>query len=188
MTEEQLNPGSGSLLIVDDDKVLADQLGKSLGKRGFTTAICYSTEDAFRIINRAPPCFALVDLKIGLENGLELVQKLRKKAPGCRIVMLTAFGNIATAVSAIKSGAIDYLAKPADAESIERALLQSGENALPPPPEEPMTADRVRWEHIHRIYEQCGCNISETARKLRMHRRTLQRILRKYAPRDNIEE
>jgi two-component system response regulator RegA len=112
-----------------------------------------------------------------------LVQELRKKRADCRIVMLTGFGNIATAVAAVKAGALDYLPKPADPDQITAALTQSGDE-MPPPPQDPMSADRVRWEHIQRVYEQCGRNVSETARRLRMHRRTLQRILSKHAPRD----
>src|SRR6185503_14948197 len=115
--------------------------------------------------------------------GLEVVKELRKARPGARVVMLTGYGNIATAVAAVKSGAVDYLPKPADADAVEAALLQTPGEPLPPPPEQPMTADRVRWEHIQRVYEQCDRNVSETARRLRMHRRTLQRILAKYAPR-----
>src|SRR5438552_3714676 len=107
----------------------------------------------------------------------------QRARPGARIVMLTGYGNIATAVAAVKAGALDYLPKPADADAVERALLaQEGET--PPPPEDPMSADRVRWEHIQRIFELCDRNVSETARRLKMHRRTLQRILSKHAPRN----
>jgi two-component system response regulator RegA len=124
----------------------------------------------------------VVDLRLADGSGLDVVPEIKKSRPDCRVVILTGYGNIATAVAAIKSGAIDYLPKPADADQVEAALLEH-RDALPPPPEQPMTADRVRWEHIQRVYEQCDRNVSETARRLRMHRRTLQRILAKYAPR-----
>ncbi len=188
MTQKSKTSTKGRLLIIDDDAVLADRLDKSLAKRGFLTETALSNSEAMEKISLNAPDFALIDLRIGHESGLALIDALRKASPQCRIVMLTAFGNIATAVAAVKSGAIDYLAKPADADAIENALLQEGEHSLPPPPAEPMTAERVRWEHIQRIYEQCERNISETARRLKMHRRTLQRILSKYAPRDNPEE
>ena len=110
------------------------------------------------------------------------MQKIHATREDCRVVILTGYGNIATAVAAVKAGALDYLPKPADANDIEKALLAPpGER--PPPPENPMSADRVRWEHIQRVYELCGHNVSETARRLGMHRRTLQRILAKRAPR-----
>jgi two-component system response regulator RegA len=115
-------------------------------------------------------------------NGLDVIAKLKDRRPDARAIVLTGYGNIATAVNAVKSGAIDYLAKPADADDVVAALLASGDKK-PDPPENPMSADRVRWEHIQRVYELCGRNVSETARRLNMHRRTLQRILAKRAPR-----
>ena len=129
------------------------------------------------------PKYAVVDLRLGDGSGLEVVEVLRKARNDVRIIMLTGYGNIATAVVAVKAGAVDYLPKPADADQVAAALL-SHENAMPPPPERPMSADRVRWEHIQRVYEQCNRNVSETARRLNMHRRTLQRILAKHAPRE----
>ncbi|NCC22007.1 MAG: response regulator transcription factor [Alphaproteobacteria bacterium] len=188
MTESHESETKGKLLIIDDDRVLADRLAKAMEKRGFDAVAVYAIEDALQQARERTPDFALIDLRLGKESGLDLVEKLREITPDCRMVMLTAFGNIATAVAAVKAGAIDYLAKPADADAVERALLQKEGDSLPPPPAEPMTAERVRWEHIQRIYEQCDRNISETARRLRMHRRTLQRILSKYAPRDNLED
>ena len=131
---------------------------------------------------RSKPAYAVVDLRLGDGSGLDVVSTLREHRPDIRAVILTGYGNIATAVAAVKAGAVDYLPKPADADAIENALLQSGDG--PPPPENPMSADRVRWEHIQRVYEQCERNVSETARRLRMHRRTLQRILAKHAPRE----
>jgi two-component system response regulator RegA len=115
-------------------------------------------------------------------NGLDVISALKSRRPDARAIILTGYGNIATAVNAVKLGAVDYLAKPADADDVVAALLAQ-DNAKIEPPENPMSADRVRWEHIQRIYELCGRNVSETARRLNMHRRTLQRILAKRAPR-----
>jgi two-component system response regulator RegA len=114
-------------------------------------------------------------------SGLKVVEAVREARPDAKIIMLTGYGNIATAVQAVKAGAVDYLSKPADADDVVRALLAKGD--APAPPENPMSADRVRWEHIQRVYELCNHNVSETARRLNMHRRTLQRILAKRAPR-----
>jgi two-component system response regulator RegA len=114
-------------------------------------------------------------------NGLDVIAELAKVRPDARAIVLTGYGNIATAVTAVKLGAVDYLAKPADADEVTDALLAAG-NEKAPPPENPMSADRVRWEHIQRVYELCNRNVSETARRLNMHRRTLQRILAKRAP------
>jgi two-component system response regulator RegA len=130
-----------------------------------------------------PPRFAVVDLRLGDGNGLDLVTEMRKVAPSARMVILTGYGNIATAVAAMKTGAIDYLPKPCEADAVD-AALRGGDRGLPPPPDHPMPADRVRWEHIQRVFEQCERNVSETARRLNMHRRTLQRILAKHAPRE----
>lgn len=170
-----------SLLIVDDDAPLCQRLARAMERRGFLVATAESVQSGIAAVSENAPAFAVVDLRLGDGSGLEIVKTLRKARPGARIVMLTGYGNIATAVAAVKAGALDYLPKPADADAVERALLAS-EAALPPPPEDPMSADRVRWEHIQRIYELCGRNVSETARRLNMHRRTLQRILAKRAP------
>lgn len=171
-----------SLLIVDDDQLFGQRLGQAMEKRGFAVATAHSVADGIAALRQQAPAYAVVDLRLGDGSGLEVVQQLRELRPDARIVVLTGYGNIATAVAAVKQGAVDYLPKPADADQVEAALLQKGET-LPPPPDQPMTADRVRWEHIQRVYEQCDRNVSETARRLRMHRRTLQRILQKYAPR-----
>lgn len=173
----------GRLLLVDDDERLLKRLGRSLERRGFEVALATSVADGAATAARLHPEYAVVDLRLGDGNGLEVVQAIREVTPDCRIVVLTGYGNIATAVAAVKAGAVDYLSKPADADHIVNTLLTE-EGELPPPPEQPMSADRVRWEHIQRVYEQCDRNVSETARRLRMHRRTLQRILAKYAPRD----
>lgn len=175
----------GKLLIVDDDVVLATRLAKAMEKREFTVGVAHTVEDGEQQAIALQPDFALLDLRLTDGSGLDLVSAIKKSVPECRIVMMTAYGNIATAVSAIKQGAIDYLPKPADADAIEQAILQRKTGkSLPPPPSNPMPADRIRWEHIQRIYEQCGRNVSETARRLQMHRRTLQRILGKYAPKE----
>jgi two-component system response regulator RegA len=172
-----------SLLIVDDDGPLCTRLARAMERRGFIVTTAESVAAGIAAADAAPPAFALVDLRLGDGNGLDVVSAIRGARPNARIVMLTGYGNIATAVAAVKAGAIDYLPKPADADAVERALLMKGA-ALPPPPEDPMSADRVRWEHIQRVFEQCERNVSETARRLKMHRRTLQRILSKHAPRN----
>ena len=179
----------GQLLIVDDDKVLADRMAKAMERRGYDTKVSYSVTDALEVVKSDKPDYALVDLRLADGSGLDVVQTIKKEIPDCRIVMMTAYGNIATAVAAVKAGAVDYLTKPADADAVEIALQgKSDDTALPPAPVKPMSAERVRWEHIQRIYEQCDRNVSETARRLSMHRRTLQRILAKYAPRSVSEE
>lgn len=185
MSEEQLNT-KGHLLVIDDDEILCDRLAKAMSKRGYEVRTAYSVAQGIEAAKEFEPEFAIIDLRLGDGNGLQIVERIREIVDDCRIVMLTAYGNIATAVAAVKAGAVDYLAKPADADSIERALLQQKDDGeFPPPPEDPMPADRVKWEHILRVYEQCGRNVSETARRLKMHRRTLQRILSKHAPREN---
>ena len=171
-----------SLLLVDDDAPLCQRLARAMERRGFIVTTADSVAGGIAAATEQPPAFAVVDLRLSDGNGLEIVKTVRKARPGARIVMLTGYGNIATAVAAVKAGAIDYLPKPADADAVERALLAS-DVALPPPPEDPMSADRVRWEHIQRVFEQCDRNVSETARRLKMHRRTLQRMLSKHAPR-----
>jgi len=179
---EGLPPEERSLLIVDDDQPLCQRLARAMERRGFIVATADSVKGGVAAASGAPPAFAVVDLRLGDGSGLEVVSAIRAARPSARIVMLTGYGNIATAVAAVKAGAVDYLPKPVDADAVERALL-STEAGLPPPPEDPMSADRVRWEHIQRVFEQCDRNVSETARRLKMHRRTLQRILSKHAPR-----
>jgi two-component system, response regulator RegA len=151
-------------------------------RRGFVVTTADSVAAGTAAASEQPPAFAVVDMRLSDGRGLDVVTALRKARPGARIVMLTGYGNIATAVAAVKAGAIDYLPKPADADAVERALLAQ-EGSAPEPPEDPMSADRVRWEHIQRVFELCDRNVSETARRLKMHRRTLQRILGKHAPR-----
>ena len=172
-----------TLLILEDDTPLRTRLCRAMETRGFTVMDAGTVGDGVDLVRKAAPAYAILDMKLDDGTGLSLVPELRKKRSDCRIIMLTGFGNIATAVAAVKAGALEYLPKPADPDQIAAALLQTGGD-LPPPPQDPMSADRVRWEHIQRVYEQCGRNVSETARRLRMHRRTLQRILSKHAPRD----
>ena len=170
-----------SLLIVEDDKPFLERLARAMETRGFTVTVCDSVAEGLAQIGRAAPAFAVVDLRLGDGNGLDVVSALKRRRPEARAIILTGYGNIATAVTAVKMGAVDYLAKPADADDVVAALLAIG-NQKSEPPSNPMSADRVRWEHIQRIYEMCNRNVSETARRLNMHRRTLQRILAKRAP------
>lgn len=171
-----------SLLIVDDDAPFRIRLARAMEKRGFNVVAVESVQLGIEVAQESAPAFAVVDLRLADGSGLDVVKALRDARPDARIVMLTGYGNIATAVAAVKAGAVDYLPKPADADAVESALLADG-RPLPAPPENPMSADRVRWEHIQRVFEQCDRNVSETARRLKMHRRTLQRILNKHAPR-----
>jgi len=171
-----------SLLILEDDRPFRERLARAMEARGFTVAIAETVAQGIARAKEAPPAFAVVDLKLEDGNGLDVVETLHTTRPEARVVVLTGFGNIATAVAAVKAGVVDYLSKPADADNVVTALL-AAEGGSPLPPENPMSADRVRWEHIQRVYQLCGCNVSETARRLNMHRRTLQRILSKRAPR-----
>ena len=170
-----------TLLLVDEDEPFLRRLTKAMEKRGFKVESAGSVAAGRAIATARPPAYAVVDLRLTDGNGLDVVEVLHEKRPDCRVVVLTGYGAIATAVAAVKIGATDYLSKPADASDIMNALLASGDD-LPPPPENPMSADRVRWEHIQRVYELCDRNVSETARRLNMHRRTLQRILAKRSP------
>jgi len=171
-----------SLLIVDDDNPLRDRLARAMEKKGFKVTQAESVKQGMNKVKNSPPAFAVVDLRLGDGNGLEVIREIQRKKKDSRIVMLTGYGNIPTAVAAIKAGAIDYIPKPADADDVENALLASPESKAKPP-DNPMSADRVKWEHIHRVFELCNRNVSETARRLKMHRRTLQRILSKRSPR-----
>ena len=171
-----------SLLLVDDDESFLRRLARAMEKRGFEVKTAESVAAGLSIAKSNPPAYAVVDLRLEDGNGLTVVEALRESRPDAKIVVLTGYGAIATAVAAVKIGATDYLSKPADANDVTAALLEQ-RDTLPPPPENPMSADRVRWEHIQRVYEQCDRNVSETARRLNMHRRTLQRILAKRSPR-----
>jgi two-component system response regulator RegA len=180
-TVDDLLAADRTLLLVDDDKAFLTRLERAMEKRGFEVRSADSVAAGLSAVEASPPAFAVVDLRLEDGNGLDVVDALHKKRPDARAVVLTGYGNIATAVTAVKLGAVDYLSKPADADDVINALLATGEQA-PAPPENPMSADRVRWEHIQRVYELCDRNVSETARRLNMHRRTLQRILAKRAP------
>ena len=178
-----LGPGDDkSLLIVDDDRAFCQRLARAMEARGFSVTAVSSVAEGLAVVADGSPAFAVIDMRLADGNGLDVMSALKAKRPDSRAVILTGYGNIVTAVTAVKLGAFDYLAKPADADEIFNALMatQHDKAALP---ENPMSADRVRWEHIQRIYELCGRNVSETARRLNMHRRTLQRILAKRAPR-----
>jgi two-component system, response regulator RegA len=170
-----------SLLLVDDDKPFLTRLARAMETRGFSVRTAESVAEGVQEVKNSAPGFAVVDLRLGDGNGLSVIETLHENRPDARVVVLTGYGNIATAVTAVKLGAIDYLAKPADADAVYSALV-SDANHQTALPENPMSADRVRWEHIQRVYELCNRNVSETARRLNMHRRTLQRILAKRAP------
>jgi two-component system response regulator RegA len=171
-----------TLLIVEDDRPFLTRLARAMEGRGFEVDTAESVEEAVAKVRVAAPAYAVVDMRLGDGNGLDVVAAIREKRDDARTIILTGYGNIATAVTAVKLGAIDYLSKPADADDVYAALTRTA-NAKVAPPENPMSADRVRWEHIQRVYEMCDRNVSETARRLNMHRRTLQRILAKRAPR-----
>ncbi|HEX3652069.1 MAG TPA: ActR/PrrA/RegA family redox response regulator transcription factor [Rhizomicrobium sp.] len=171
-----------TLLIVEDDRPFRERLARAMETRGFAVTVAENVAQGIARAKESAPAFAVVDLKLEDGNGLDVVETLHTARKDARVVVLTGFGNIATAVAAVKYGAIDYLPKPADADDVLAALLATP-GSKPKPPENPMSADRVRWEHIQRVYELCGHNVSETARRLNMHRRTLQRILAKRSPR-----
>ena len=171
-----------SLLLVDDDNPFRERLARAMEKKGFQVIQAEGVKKGIDAVKTKKPAFAVVDLRLNDGNGLEVVKEIQSSNENSRIVMLTGYGNIPTAVSAIKQGAIDYMSKPADADDVEKALL-ADPNKRADPPENPMSADRVKWEHIHRVFELCNRNVSETARRLKMHRRTLQRILSKRSPR-----
>ena len=183
--QKSARPGGNAgnnLLLVDDDRPFLQRLGRAMEVRGFNVTTAETVSEGLSYVRDAAPDFAVVDMRLNDGNGLSVVEAIKSKKPDARIVVLTGYGNIATAVTAVKLGAIDYLAKPADADDVYSALTRNPEDKAPPP-ENPMSADRVRWEHIQRVYELCDRNVSETARRLNMHRRTLQRILAKRAPR-----
>jgi two-component system, response regulator RegA len=174
-------PLDRTLLIVEDDKSFLQRLARAMEGRGFTVATAETVADGLIHLESASPAFAVVDMRLGDGTGLDVISALKRRRPEARAIILTGYGNIATAVTAVKLGAVDYLAKPVDADDVVAALLAL-EGKAADPPENPMSADRVRWEHIQRIYELCNRNVSETARRLNMHRRTLQRFLAKRAP------
>jgi len=180
-TQKVANLADKSLLIVDDDGPLRDRLSRAMEKKGFKVSQAESVKQGITMAKSSPPAFAVVDLRLNDGNGLQVVKEIQKVNKSSKVIMLTGYGNIPTTVAAIKAGAIDYIPKPADADDVENALLASPDSRAIPP-ENPMSADRVKWEHIHRVFELCNRNVSETARRLKMHRRTLQRILSKRSP------
>ena len=187
MTTEDLSfrqdelPADRSLVIVDDDRAFLQRLARAMELRGFEVRTGHSVAEGVELIRQKAPAFAVVDMRLEDGTGLDVIAELSRARPDARAIVLTGYGNFATAVSAVKLGAVDYLAKPADADDVTDALLAATDEKAPPP-ENPMSADRVRWEHIQRVYELCNRNVSETARRLNMHRRTLHRILAKRAP------
>jgi two-component system response regulator RegA len=182
MTEATSGIGrDNTLLVLDDDAAFRQRLARAMEKRGFEPVMAEAVAEGLAIARSKPPAYAVVDLRLEDGNGLDVVEALREVRPDSRVVVLTGYGAIATAVAAVKIGVVDYLSKPADADDVEKALLSRGDEK-PQPPENPMSADRVRWEHIQRVFELCDRNVSETARRLNMHRRTLQRILAKRSP------
>jgi two-component system response regulator RegA len=181
MSDALEHAGERTLLIVEDDKLFLQRLARAMETRGFDVRIAESVAQGLSEVERSAPAYAVVDMRLADGNGIDVISALKRRRPEARGIVLTGYGNIATAVNAVKLGAVDYLAKPADADDVIAALMALN-GGKPPPPENPMSADRVRWEHIQRVYELCGRNVSETARRLNMHRRTLQRILAKRAP------
>ena len=179
---ERANSDAPILILVDDDAPLRRSLQRAMERRGLQVYTADSLKAGMNLAHSVKPDYAVIDLRLEDGSGIELVKRLRELYPKVRVVILTGYGNIATAVAAVKAGAVDYLAKPADPDDIVKALT-AGAGERPEPPTEPMSADRVRWEHIQRVYELCDRNVSETARRLKMHRRTLQRILAKRSPR-----
>ena len=176
-----LPQGDKTLLIVDDDRPFLTRLGRAMESRGFEVVTAESVAEGLTLVRKNPPAYAVVDMRLEDGNGLDVIGEIRAHRPECKAIILTGYGNIASAVTAVKLGAVDYLAKPADADDVFTALMREPDEKADPP-ENPMSADRVRWEHIQRVYELCDRNVSETARRLNMHRRTLQRILAKRAP------
>ena len=181
-TEESILPEGKTMLLVDDDLPWLTRLARAMERRGYIVSIADNVAEGLVLAKSVKPAYAVVDMRLQDGNGMDVIEAVQQANPDGRVIMLTGYGNITTAVEAVKKGAVDYLAKPADADEIEAALTVNGASK-PKPPESPMSADRVRWEHIQRVYELCDRNVSETARRLNMHRRTLQRILAKRAPR-----
>ncbi|MDD5296430.1 MAG: response regulator transcription factor [Rhodocyclaceae bacterium] len=168
-----------SLLLVDDDPVFRSVLARALTRRGYAVASACDVAEALEMATAQPPEYAVLDLKMPGESGLVLIERLMELDPGTRIVMLTGYASIATAVEAIKLGATHYLAKPADADEIVAALDRIEGDASTPVSDSPLTVDRLEWEHIQKVLAENQGNISATARALKMHRRTLQRKLSK---------
>ena len=174
-------PEDRTLLVVDDDAVFLERMSRAMAERGFEVRSRSTAAMALALISEAPPAFAVVDLRLSDGSGLDVIAALRDARPNSRIIMLTGYGNLTTVVNAVKLGAVDYLTKPADADDLTDALL-APPNAHASPPGHPLSPDRARWLHIQSVFQTYNNNVSETARRLNMHRRTLQRILMKAAP------
>ena len=173
-----------SLLLVDDDEVFASVLAQAFRRRGYTVRVAHGVDAGIALAQAEPPEYAVVDLRMPGASGLELVRVLKDLDENTRIVMLTGYASIATAVEAIKLGAVHYLAKPADADEIRAAFHRDGGDTSVDVPERPLSVNRLEWEHIQKVLQECDGNVSETARRLNMHRRTLQRKLQKRPVRD----
>ena len=179
MTEQE-QTDQPSLLIVDDDTVFCEVLSEALTKRGYSVTTAHNVDDGLELARKEPPEFAVIDLRMPGKSGLEMVSELKQLDEHTRIVVLTGYASIATAVEAIKLGAIHYLAKPADADDIAAAFYREDGDKDTPIRSKPLSVGQVEWEHIHKVLTECDGNVSETARRLNMHRRTLQRKLAKY--------
>lgn len=191
MTDSPADPISRPLLIVDDDATFVRVLARAMTSRGFEVLCAVNGEEARALTRRHRPRYCVLDLKVGEENGLRLLVDLLQIAPDIRVLLLTGYASIATAVEAIKRGAHDYLSKPVDADAVMRALLEregpepaSDDHDVLEAPEAPLALRRLEWEHIQRVLTESDGNISETARRLGMHRRTLQRKLGKHPVRE----
>jgi len=174
-----INPDTPTLLVVDDDEPFRVRLGRAMAERGFAVTLAADAEAALRSLTE-PPEYAVIDLRMPGKSGLELLQVLHERDPNTRVVMLTGYGSIPTAVEATKRGATAYLTKPADADEVLRALL--GQADVPLVLAEMPSLARAEWEYIHRVLADCADNVSEAARRLGIHRRSLQRKLQKHPP------
>lgn len=168
------------LLIVEDDEALRSRLARAFESRGLDVRTAATAEQAEALVDEEPPELALVDLRMPGKGGLDLIPRLKQADPATRIVVLTGYGSIATAVEAVRRGATHYLTKPADADQIMAAFSRGDGHDDAPLASQPMSLDRVEWEHINRVLMDCEGNVSETARVLGIHRRSLQRKLAKY--------
>lgn len=174
-----MTPRDWRILVVEDDELFRTSLSQALAKRGYAVAAAATPAGALELAQCDPPDAAVLDLKLADDSGLGLIGPLKELRPGMRILLLTGYASIATAVEAIKLGATHYLAKPADADEILAALGRDEGDARAALPDTPMSVERLEWEHIQKVLAEHDGNISATARALKMHRRTLQRKLAK---------
>ncbi|MEO0660442.1 MAG: response regulator [Planctomycetota bacterium] len=181
LTDQHLE--ARSMLLVDDDEILRERLARALRERGFDVRTAANVDDAVQLAEADSPEYAVVDLRMPGKGGMELLRELQRVDAGTRALVLTGYGSIATAVEAVRLGAVNFIPKPADADDVCKALL-APPNQKAAPPDNPLSADRVRWEHIQRVLSDCGGNISESARRLGIHRRSLQRKLQRLAPKE----